>query len=219
MRKLNVKLHEGSLKEDGTIEGWGSIYGNKDAYGDVVLQGAYDKSLIDNPITNVKMLWQHKSDQPIGKWDEAITAGKGLYLKGRILVNRGIEEADKAYTLVKEGIVDGLSIGYQIKEHVWDSKTETLNLVELALKETSLVTFPANELSLITEIKSIEGLAIFKRDIEGILRDGGLSKKEALAIISHGVKCNLESQSDSDDSDELKGISEMFKKTVSEMNI
>lgn len=215
MRRFNVKLEPGSLQEDGTISGWGSIYGNKDAYGDVVFEGAYDKSLINNPISSVKMLWQHKTDLPIGKWEVAETIGKGLFLKGRILINKGIEKADEAYTLVKEGIVDGLSIGYQIDKHEYDSKTETLNLLELSLKETSLVTFPANELSRITEIKSIQSLAIHKRNIEGILRDGGCSTKEALAIISHGVKADLVGQSDSDDSEELEEMNSMLKDAVS----
>lgn len=123
------------------IEGYASYFGQLDRGGDVVVKGAYAKSL--NALIakggQVKMLWQHDPAQPIGVWDEVREDDRGLFVKGRILdeVARGREAA----ALIAAGAIDGLSIGYRTVRATKNDKGQRL-LNELELWEVSLVTFP-----------------------------------------------------------------------------
>ena len=60
------------LREGRVIEGYASLFGQRDQGGDVVLKGAYAASLkrLAAGGRAVKMLWQHDPAQPIGIWDE-----------------------------------------------------------------------------------------------------------------------------------------------------
>ncbi|MCE9566352.1 MAG: HK97 family phage prohead protease [Planctomycetes bacterium] len=139
------------VKQDGdawTVEGFGSTFGNVDSYGDMVMPGAFVKSLLTR---KPAMLWQHNSDEPIGVWDEVRETPQGLYLKGRILPTAC---GNDAYTLAKGGALTGLSIGYSTKKSEHDPKTNVRKLLEVELYEVSLVTFPANEAATITGVKS-----------------------------------------------------------------
>ncbi|MBW0157278.1 HK97 family phage prohead protease [Sedimentimonas flavescens] len=127
---------------DGTvIEGYASLYGVPDQGGDVVQPGAYARSLerLRARGGSVKMLWQHDPAQPIGVWDEIREDARGLYVKGRLLLD--VERAREAAALIGAGAIDGLSIGYRTVSAQKDAKGQRL-LAELELWEVSLVTFP-----------------------------------------------------------------------------
>lgn len=130
-----------TLKDGQVIEGYASVFGQADRGGDVVLPGAYRKSLkeLAQNGRRVKMLWQHDPAQPIGVWDEVREDERGLFVKGRIL--DGIAKGREAAELIAAGALDGLSIGYRT---VSARKGEGggRHLTELELWEVSLVTFP-----------------------------------------------------------------------------
>jgi HK97 family phage prohead protease len=165
--------------EPRTIEGFGSIFNNIDSYGDIVLPGAFVKSIKKR---KPKMLWQHRSDMPIGAWDVVKETPEGLYLKGRIF---DTQMGNDAYTLLKGGAIDGLSIGYTTKQYEIDSKANTRKLKEVELFETSLVTFPANEKATVTNVKSLPET---EREFEEFLRDAGYSHAAAKTIVARGFK-------------------------------
>lgn len=142
-----VRLGE-TVELDGALEisGYGSLFGLKDQGGDVVLKGAYEKSLkaLKAKGRSVKMLWQHDPSQPIGIWDVVREDARGLYVKGRLLLD--IEKGREAAALIEAGAIDGLSIGYRTVRAEksgpqQDGKSVRL-LSELELWEVSLVTFP-----------------------------------------------------------------------------
>jgi len=156
------------------VEGYGAVFGNVDAYGDVIERG----SLIDTP--KPKMLWQHDSAEPIGVWSELKEDAYGLYMRGRLLdTTRGID----AHKMLKAGALDGLSIGFRLVEFTQRSKPEdpkrTIKAVDLL--EVSLVTFPANGKARVTYVKSADTIMTI-RDLEDALRERGFSKAEALSI-------------------------------------
>ncbi|WP_138935734.1 HK97 family phage prohead protease [Roseovarius arcticus] len=130
-----------TVKDGVELEGYASYFGDADQGGDVVVAGAYTKSLARLCADNrqVKMLWQHDPAQPIGIWDEVREDKRGLYVKGRLLeaVGRGREAA----ALINAGAIDGLSIGYRTVRASKNDKGQRL-LQELELWEVSLVTFP-----------------------------------------------------------------------------
>lgn len=181
---LDVK----AVGDDGTIEGYASVFGVVDSYNEVVEPGAFAASLVERKRKGqtVKMLWQHDTWQPIGVWDDLAEDAKGLYVKGRLL-NAVSPRAAEAYGLVKEGALDGLSIGYRtIQTAPHDDKQGVLKLLKLDLREVSLVTFAANERARIESIKSIldRGELPTVREFEGLLRDAGFSRTKAAAVAS-----------------------------------
>lgn len=178
--------------EDGTrtIEGFGSVFGNVDSYGDIVMPGAFMESLKSR---KPAMLWQHRSDMPIGVWDEMEETKKGLKLKGRILPT---QLGNDAYTLAKEGALTGLSIGFSTKKYEIDEKKKVRKLTELELFEVSLVTFPANDKATITNVKSRPQTL---REFEEFLREAGLfSREEATTVALRGFKA-LSTQGEPDE--------------------
>ena len=156
------------------------------------------------------MLWQHRSDQPIGIWTEMSEDEKGLTLKGRLALDT--EKGKEAHALLKMGALNGLSIGFVSKQWAYDRETEIRTLTEIEIWECSVVTFPANSKARITGVKSTEEIATLK-DAERVLRDSGFSKQDALAFVSR-VK-TLSSRSDSDDMGELKSALEKLKSKLS----
>lgn len=172
---------------DGTIEGYGSIFGNVDSYGEMVMPGAFTASLVAarQKGRKVKMLWQHDPDRPIGVWDDLAEDSKGLYVKGRILIDSSAQ-AKEAHALIREGALDGLSIGYRLLEsEQHQGKPGVLQLTKIDLKEVSTVTFAANERARVENVKHIlaAGQLPSVREFEEFLRDaGGFSKRLATAI-------------------------------------
>ena len=136
------RLGEDIAVTDGCrIEGYASFFGLTDQGGDVVMAGAYAKSLdrLKREGRVVRMLWQHDPAQPIGVWDEISEDGRGLRVKGRILTE--VEKGREAAALVAAGAIDGLSIGYRTLRAT-KAENGRRHLTELDLWEVSLVTFP-----------------------------------------------------------------------------
>jgi len=184
--------------EDGAIEGYGSVFGVRDNYDDVIAKGAFSASLAEHKAngTMPAMLWQHSSDHPIGIWTEMVEDAKGLRIKGQLALET--VKGKEAHALLKLGALNGLSIGFMSKQWAYDRDTEVRTLTEIDLWEVSLVTFPANEKARVTNVKSSEELATPK-DAERRLRDAGFSKSDATALVSRVMRMG-EERSDSADS-------------------
>lgn len=170
-----------AMDEEGArvIEGFGSIFNNVDSHSDIVVAGAFAKSIKKR---KPAMLWQHKNDMPIGVWETVKETPEGLYLKGRIL---DTQAGNDAYVLAKEGAISGLSIGFSTKQYEIDSKAGVRKIKEVELYEVSLVTFPSNEKATITNVKSLPET---EREFEQFLRDAGYSHAAAKTLVAHGFK-------------------------------
>lgn len=140
-RKYCVIADQIELGADASISGYASLFGEVDQGGDVVMPGAYAKSLkrLSKAGTRVKLLWQHDPSQPIGVWDQVMEDERGLFVKGRLLTET--QKGREAAALIEAGAIDGLSIGYRTVKAERDAKGRR-QLAELELWEVSLVTFP-----------------------------------------------------------------------------
>jgi uncharacterized protein len=129
-----------ALKEGAEIAGYASLFGAADQSGDVVQKGAYGASLtrLASAGRGVKMLWQHDPSRPIGVWDEVREDAKGLFVRGRLLLD--VQAAREAHVLLQAGAIDGLSIGYRTLRAEKAGGQRLLH--EIELWEVSLVTFP-----------------------------------------------------------------------------
>jgi Escherichia/Staphylococcus phage prohead protease len=123
------------------IAGYASLFGLRDKGGDMVMAGAYKRSLAALFAAGqlVKMLWQHDPGQPIGVWDEVREDSRGLFVRGRILAD--VARGREAAALVAAGAIDGLSIGYRTLR-AQKGAGGGRALCDLELWEVSLVTFP-----------------------------------------------------------------------------
>lgn len=198
-----------AAREDGTIEGYGSVFGVRDGYSDVVAAGAFKASLAAHKAagTMPAMLWQHNVTEPIGKWTDMVEDERGLYVRGQLALEtvRGRE----AYALLKMGALNGASIGFNTRQWTYDAASDVRTLTQVDLGEVSIVTFPANGKARITGVKSIEALESI-RDAEQMLRDRGFSKTEAVALVAKikGLRSGDPAKSDGGQGDPV--ASELF---------
>jgi HK97 family phage prohead protease len=181
-----IPLDAKAVSDAGTIEGYASIFGNVDSYGEVVEPGAFVDSLAKNQRAGrrIKMLYQHDPHQPIGVWDDLAEDKKGLWVKGRLLVEES-PKAREVHGLLKAGALDGLSIGYRtISSEPKTGKPGVISLTKLDLLENSIVTFAANERARVEVVKSIaqSGEWPTEREFQEALRELGFSKSRAEAL-------------------------------------
>lgn len=183
--ELPFEIKAGSLQEDGTFEGYASMFkGGPDDGGDVVLPGAFIDSISKGGRNGngVPMLWQHKSDQIPGIWTQIVEDGKGLYVKGQLALNTQLGR--EAYELLKLGAIKGMSIGYDAIEADYNRMKTIRYLKKVNLWEISLVTFPMNTRARITNVKSTIKEACTERELERSLRDVGISVSDSKYIVS-----------------------------------
>lgn len=202
------------LKQDNSgnyeFEGYASTFGNVDLGNDVVVSGAFSKSLQKDP--SVPILWQHRMDEPIGKSSVLYEDQKGLKI-GYKLPQDDSFVRDRVMPQIKIGSVKEMSIGYWVDDYDYDSKSGVRYLKDVSLFEVSLVTKAMNPEALITAFKSIESI----RDVENYLRKHGISNSESKTLIS--MIHRLKDSSDQRDADQENSQREVddFKGIMSEL--
>jgi HK97 family phage prohead protease len=101
------------LDGPGHIAGYASLFGVADLGRDMVLPGAFAASLARRGAAGIRMLWQHDPAEPIGVWTSLVEDRTGLAVRGRL--NMAVARARELDALVRQGAVDGLSIGYRVR--------------------------------------------------------------------------------------------------------
>lgn len=200
--RFEYKFVDGNGDPVGTFEGYGAIYNNEDDGGDMLVPGCCAANLIAHKAAGSmpKMLINHGSmggmatgdpmaDIPIGKWTAMSEDSSGLQVKGR-LIGLDTERGKVIHGAMKEGELNGLSIGYRAKEFTRGAKVgePRRTIKALDLIEVSPVTFPMNRMAGINSVKS--GLQIKTiREFEDFLRDAGrFSHAAAKAIAASGFR-------------------------------
>lgn len=182
----------------GAFEGYGAVFGNIDAYGDVIQKGAFKESLRDwrGQKRLPPMLIQHggfglgdMDGLAIGKWMSMEEDDTGLKVSGK-LIGLDTERGKTIYGAMREGVLDGMSIGYRAKEFALGTKPDEprRTLKKIDLVELSVVQMPANGKARIRSVKSLTDMTLEDfREIEATLRTKGLSRTDAAKAIS-GLK-------------------------------
>jgi len=209
-KHFDVGFEIKAVNADGTVEGYGSVFGVKDSYSDVIEKGAFQKSIQAHRDAKSMpaLLWQHDAAQPIGIWTDMVEDGNGLKLKGKLAMDT--VKGKEAHALLKMGAINGLSIGFLTKQANFDEKTEVRTLKEVELWEVSLVTFPANTEARVTQVKSTDDVRTPK-DAERILRDSGFSKADATTFVSCVMRMGEQRSDSADSTTETKAAEKLLR--------
>lgn len=173
---------EDARAEEGVFSGYASVFGVTDNHGDIIAPGSFARTLEERGGAAIKLLWQHRADEPIGFFTAIREDRRGLFVEGRLLLD--VQRGREAWELLKSGAIEGLSIGYTVTGSDIDPRTGVRTITGVDLWEISLVTFPANEEAGVTAVKQKAPATI--REFEIFLREAGFSRKNAKAIALGG---------------------------------
>ncbi|WP_121781233.1 HK97 family phage prohead protease [Corallococcus sp. AB032C] len=186
MNELEVKSFSFEVKstDDNTFEGYASVFGNVDSYGDVVEKGAFKKTILERG-HKVKVLWQHDPWTPIGKAIYLEEDNHGLFVKAKISQT---EEGKRAMTLIKDGVIDVLSIGFSTVKDEWDNEKGIRHIKEVKLYEFSPVTFAANDQAVITAAKNDSRLMSMLYRFNQELKAGKVLSGKNRALVEQAIQ-------------------------------
>lgn len=143
---------ESADEKTGEFSGYASVFGNVDDGGDIVEKGAFAKTIVED-FARIKILSQHdQCELPIGKPLELREDDKGLYIRGKI---SDTQKGRDIQTLLKDGVLNELSIGYDAVDYVVDESTHIRHLKQIKLWEVSIVTWAMNDQATIDDVKSL----------------------------------------------------------------
>jgi len=207
------ELHDGSLTpglsykdfnfevkditEKGNFIGYGSVFNNVDYGSDIVIPGAFSKTIamLEKTGRKLPILYQHRSAEPLGVYDSQKEDDIGLLMTGTLLVGE-VQRAKETHALMRVKAITGMSIGYKPVVESYDSKAGINSLIEVDLRETSLVTFPMNDLARVQDVKSnklfaamiAKGQLPTLPEFENFLCEAGFSRTQAKAIAGSGLR-------------------------------
>ncbi len=143
---------ESADESTGEFSGYAAVFGNRDSGNDIIERGAFAKTIVED-FHRIKILALHNDCWlPVGRPIELREDDRGLFIRGKIsdtTMGRDIR------TLLKDGVLSELSIGYDAIEFDYDSKQDTRHLKEIKLWEVSIVTWAMNDQARIEEVKSL----------------------------------------------------------------
>jgi HK97 family phage prohead protease len=170
--EYKAQIFEAKAVPDGKnlfVEGYAAVFGNEDSYNDIIVAGAFTKTIAGKEGKRIKLCLQHDMEDIVGKIVEMKEDEKGLWFKAKI---SNTTMGKDLSILIEDDAINEISIGYQ--SIVWevDEVRNVRLLKEVKLYEISFVSRAANQLATIqaTEIKE-EKQTPKEPDYENMLND------------------------------------------------
>ena len=185
-----------SVDDAGTLDGHGIVFDDPhptsswalgDGWNDVVRPGSFKRALSEHKRrgTTPLMLYMHERGNVVGAWRDIAEDSDGLAVKGQIATTAKAPSGAGIYELLKMGALTGLSIGFRVKKQALDQDKKLREIFDVDLEEISIVDMPGNPSARITDVKSKDLRS--PQFLEQVLRDAGLSRKEAKALLAEGL--------------------------------
>lgn len=155
------KTIEMKADESGIIEGYFSTYDKEpDSYGDIIEPGAFTETIKKREETGhpFPLCFNHDFSAVIGAVDSVKDTEKGPYIKAHFLDTQQAQDVRK---MLLSGAIYQFSFAYEVLERRNPTKEEEkagiFNVLQkLEVFEISVVTVPANQNAVATEVKSAE---------------------------------------------------------------
>jgi uncharacterized protein len=148
-KSLSVRA-DGTMVEEGYVEGYACVWGVPDSYRTVWIKGVFAKSIAERgPQSNSKQkiafLWQHLIKEPIGQLVELVEDDYGLRFKAKYDDFDAVPIAKRCNAQIRSGTLNQFSFGF---EYLWDKMEydevrDVILIKEAELEEVSPVTFGA----------------------------------------------------------------------------
>lgn len=153
---LKFKNNDASVKDvdmkRGIVTGYLSSFDTKDYDNDIIVKGAYKKSINERK-ENIFFLNQHNWSQPHGKFNVLSEDSKGLYFESEPLIKTSYSQ--DTLKLYEAGIIKEHSVGFITVQSEFDTNEKARIIKEIKLLEGSNVTLGANENTPFTGFKSM----------------------------------------------------------------
>lgn len=174
--------------KSGIVKGYFSVFGNKDSDGDVIMQGAFKKSLQEN-YRRIKHLWQHDVWRPLsGTKNDMLKVYEDSY---GLAFESKISETSygkDALVLYQDGVVDEQSVGFiTIKA---EDKGSYREIREVKLFEGSAVTWGANEMAQVVSVKHMvkEQLLAKADKVSKLISSGKFENEDMFEMLDYYLK-------------------------------
>lgn len=128
-----------SVDGSGRFCGYASLFGRADLSGDIVMPGAFARTLRLKEPERIGMLFEHDPKVRIGAWVLIEEDRRGLWVEGHL--GDGAD-GRRAAALMAAGRLDGLSIGFRTVAADEDRRARVRRLIEIDLWEVSVVSSP-----------------------------------------------------------------------------
>lgn len=198
MKTISFKNYDATIQDldvaSGIVTGYFSKFNNIDLDGDVIMPGAFTKTIAERGPQSSKpeiaYLWQHDTCKPLGKLMVLKEDNFGLYFEAKMSDTTYGQDALKLY---RDGVITQHSIGYQVIKSVetQSDEMEVEQIFEVKLWEGSAVTFGANPNTPFTGFKSIQEREDRIKTLVKAIKNGnytdetfGLIEFELLKLIS-----------------------------------
>lgn len=188
-RPFSVKTTD----DKGSFEGLGAVFDDlhptsswalSPEWKDRILPGAFTKTITEHTKAGTlpAMLYMHERGNVVGAWRTLEEGRDGLLVRGQVAEGARSPSGETLHNLMKIGALNALSIGFRVRKQTLDQEKKVRDILDVEVSEISIVDVPGIHRARVTDVKSQDHDAL-----ERLLRDAGLSPREAKALISGGM--------------------------------
>ena len=166
MKGLQQKTSKFQVKEydddSRIVKGYASVFNNTDSDSDIILSGAYNKSIKEwgpEGKDRIKLVAQHDISRPVARITELKEDANGLFMEAKFGTH---SDGEDYYRMTKEGIINEFSVGFVPVEKEANEKGG-FDISNIKLYEVSMVTVAANDEAVVTDVKSNDALKLVKQ--------------------------------------------------------
>lgn len=208
VKRLGKPFRVQNTDDKGNFEGHGAVFEDPHPtsswrlppdWQDVIAPGAFARTLTEHKRrgTLPALLYMHERGNVVGAWRSMEEDKDGLKVAGQVALSACAPAGCTLHELMKMGGINGLSIGFIARKVTLDEKAKLRTILDVDLDELSIVDIPGGPRARITDVKAVGPRA--KQVLEDALRDAGLSRREAKALLAGGFNALRDAAADDDD--------------------
>lgn len=168
IREVQIRAHDDERRE---VTGIAVPYGQDTSIGGYYTE-RFEKGAVQDS-EGALLMWRH--EEVIGKLVKHRDTGDGWEITAKISKTlRG----DEAWILVRDGVIDKFSVGFEPVEHVTDDESGTVVRTKVRVREVSLVPFPAYQGAEVSQVREAQN----KREESPVSNEETVTKADLLEV-------------------------------------